>query len=628
VCNWSCLHGTLAGTSPDLVRPREPSHSESYHLLSWQSLQVVIVLAVVLLVIVGMVRERMPADLVAICGSVALIACGVLKTNDLLKVFSNPAPFTVACLFVLSAALDRTGVINGIGSRLARVPWRSPQQALLVVMLLCLLHSVFTNNTAMVVIMTPVVIQLAHSLGTVPSRMLMPLSFATILGGTCSLIGTSTNIVVDGVAQSHGLPPFRMFEITAAGAIYGVIGVLYLHFIGCRLLPERPTLSSALIDLSQRKFLTEVLLPHGSTLIGRTLDEAGLTRNRGFTVVDFVRDGESIEPAADVLALAAGDRLVLRTGAADVVELRESGEVVLGAGAPQALEKIATKDARMMEGIVGPRSSFAGRRVAELDLRRLFEVRILAIHRRNENLQARFPQVRLAFGDTILLEGPTDGLKRLFEGGELINLTEVTERPFRRRKAWIAVLAVIAVMLLSAFEILPIAGAALMAVTAVILLGCVDPEEAYRAVNWPILMLIFGMMGIGTAMETSGAGALIVHQMVALVGSFGPVFVLSMVYFLTSCLTECMSHNAAALLITPIAIAIAQQMGVDPRPFVVAVMFAASASFATPIGYATNTLVYAAGGYKFIDFVKVGLPLNILLWLVATVIIPLFWPVR
>jgi di/tricarboxylate transporter len=593
--------------------------------VNWETVQVVIVLAVVAVVFFGMVREVIAPDVLALCGAGLLLVLGILRTSDVLKVFSNPAPFTVGALFVLSGALERTGVIDALGQFIARVPWKSPAHALLVMMLFCLVLSAFINNTPIVVILTPVVIRLAHTVKVAPSRMLMPLSFATILGGTCSLIGTSTNIVVDGVAQSHGITPFRLFEISGPGMIYGVVGILYLYFIGRRFLPDRPTLSDTLIDVSQRKFLTEVLVPQGSPLIGKTLSDAGLTTNRGVLVIDLIREERSLDPEHGEPALAAGDRLVLRTSVADFMGLRDAGTVV-GAASQHALEPITTRDLRMMEGIVGPRSSFVGQRVADLNLRRLYDTRILAIHRRNENLHGKLDQVRLQFGDSILLEGSADGLKRLFDRQEMINLTEVTERPFRRNKARIAIAAVLAVIVLSAFEALPIAAASFIAACVVVGARCLDPDEAYKAIHWPILMLIFGMMAIGTAMETSGAGALIVKELVGLVGSFGPVAVLSLVYFLTSFFTEFMSHNATAVLITPIAIGLAQQMGVDPRPFVVAVMFAASASFATPIGYATNTLVYAAGGYRFTDFVRVGLPLNLLLWIVASLVLPLFWP--
>ncbi|QLH39659.1 MAG: sodium-coupled transporter [Defluviicoccus sp.] len=594
--------------------------------MSWDTLQMILVMALVGLVFFGMVKELIAPEILALGGVALLLSLGILTTNDVLKVFSNTAPFTIGCLFILSAALERTGVIDAMGQAMARVPWTSPWQALMVMMLGSMVLSAFINNTPIVVIMTPVVIALAHSLGSSTSKFLIPLSFATILGGTCSMIGTSTNILVDGVARQHGMEPFGLFEISPAGFVYGVVGIFYMGLIGWRLLPDRQTLSDALIDLSQRKFLTELVVPHDSPMIGKTLADAGLTRKRGYKVIDLIRSEGSFDPEHGEPTLAAGDRVVLRMSVAEFMGLRSAGDVIVETSSQHALEPIASRGVRMMEGIVGPRSSFVGQRVADLNLRRLYDTYILAIHRQNENLHGNFDQVRLQFGDTLLLEGPPDGLKRLFDRQELINLTEVTERPFRRNKAWIAIIAVLAVIILSAFEALPIAAISFITATIVVGGGCLDAEEAYKAIHWPILMLIFAMLALGGAMESTGAGAVIVAYITGLVGSLGPVAVLSIVYALTSLLTEFMSNNAAAILITPIAIGLAQQMGVDPRPFAIAVMFAASASFSTPIGYQTNTFVYGAGGYKFTDFVRVGLPLNIILWAVASFVLPIFWP--
>lgn len=593
--------------------------------MSWETLQIIIVLALTVAVFGGMVREVISPDILAMSAVAALLALGILESKEVLGVFSNSAPITIGCLFVISAALERTGVIDWLAQLIGRVNWRSPREALGIVILIAMPLSAIINNTPIVVILTPVVISLAHSVKQTPSKMLIPLSYATILGGTCTLIGTSTNILVDGIVQKHHLPAFGIFEITKFGVIYATIGFFYILFVARFLLPDRPTLSDTLIDLSHRKFLTEVLVPVGSPLIGKTLAEAGLSRKRNHHVVDIIRDEGSLNPEHGEPKLQAGDRLVMRTSVAEFVGLRNGGDVTFDPST-HLVEPITTRDVRMMEGIIGPHSSLVGQRVSDLNLRRLYDTYILAIHRQNENLHTNFDQVRLQFGDTLLLEGPTAGLKRLFDRQELVNLTEVTALPFRRSKAWIAIVATLAVIILSAFDTLPISSTALIGAAIVVAAGCLDADEAYKAVHWPILMLIFGMLAIGLAMEKTGAARLVVQTIMEFVGPLGPAVILSILYLLTSMTTEFISNNAAAILLTPIGLGLADQLGVDSRPFAIAVMFAASASFSTPIGYQTNTFVYGAGGYRFTDFTKVGLPLNTLLWLVASFVIPILWP--
>ena len=597
--------------------------------MSWETLQIVLVLALIIVVFFGFVRELMSPDVVAMLAMAALLAVGVLQVDDMLKVFSNPAPITVASLLVITAALEHTGVIERLGRAAARVNWHSPWTALMAMVCVVAAISAFINNTPIVVILTPVMIALAHSLKVAPSRFLIPLSYAAIIGGTCTLIGTSTNIIADGVAQYHGMAGFGMFEITPLGVIMAVISIAYLSIAAPMLLPDRQTIADTLIDLPQKKYLTEVLVAPDSPLIGRTLQEAGLTRTDGLRVVDLLRDDVSFNPEHGQPVLSAGDRVVIRSSAGDVLGLRDGSGFTFPALTQAALSPIANRSVVMMEGIIGPSSRFVGQRVSELNLRRLYGTYVLALHRQNEALHGNFDQLRLEFGDTLLLEGPPEGLKRLFETHQLINLSEVSaERPLRRDKAPIAIAVLAAIMVCAAFEFMPIAGLALIGASLVIALGCIEANEAYRAIDWRMLMLIFGMLGLGRAMEASGAALFVVNAVVAWVDDLGPAVVLSLIYAFTSVMNAFMSNNAAAILFTPIAIGLAQQMGCDPRPFVIAIMFASSADFSTPIGYQTNTFVYTAGGYRFMDFVKIGVPLNVINWLVASLLIPWFWPLN
>ncbi|MFZ5608991.1 MAG: SLC13 family permease [Pseudomonadota bacterium] len=590
------------------------------------ALDIAITIGLTIAVFYGFIRERLPADVIAMLAFATLLATGVLDSRQALAVFANPGAITVAAMFVLSAALERTGVIEAMGLWVGRMAGASPTQAMLALMAAVIGLSAFINNTPVVVILTPVTIALARTLKISASRLLIPLSFASIFGGTMTMIGTSTNILVDGVARGHGLPPFAMFEISGLGAAVAAIGTLYMLIVGRWLLPDRETLAS-LVDLRRgRKFLTEAMVPESSPFIGKTLGESGIAKAWRARIIDVIRANQSLRLELEAVRLEAGDRLVLRAEAGNVLGLHAGGKVAFDPALDAAVAPIASQETVIMEGIVGPQSRFVGMLASDLSLRRLYGVYVLAIHRRSENLRRNFAEVRLDFGDTLLLEGPPKGLAALFDRGDLINLTQPFEKPYRRAKAPIAILAILGVMGLAAFDVLPIAALALIAASAVIALRCVEAEEAYRAIEWRILILIFGMLALGQAMESTGAARLFAEMVASYLAPFGPLLVLSLVYFITSMLTEVMSNNAAAILITPIAISLAEQMGVDARPFVVAVMFAASASFATPIGYQTNTFVYNAGGYKFMDFVRVGLPLNIVLWLASTFLIPLFWP--
>ena len=580
-----------------------------------ENFEVVISLILLVTMIIFFITEIVPIEVTALSTAVLMVILGVLPSKEFLNILSNPAPWTIICMFVLSGALVRTGVLDKVGDFISSNTKKSPLFVIFLLIVITIILSAFINNTPVVLVLIPIVLKLANEMKISASKLLIPLSYLAIMGGMLTLVGTSTNLLIDGVAQSYDLEPFGMFEITPIAAVLAIIGVIYLFLFSSILLPERGSMSDILSGRDSMSFLTEVVIPRGSPLIDKISTETNIFNRDGMRVINILRNDNSLgSNFSDEISFKAGDRIVLRTQMDELISLKESNDL-------RMVDTLTSKQTITVETLVPPGCRIVGRSLGSLRLRRRFGVYALAIHRRNRNLSKQLENVVIKVGDTLLIEGAIEDIQKMATDVDLVILAESNVRAYRRKHAPLVLSAFIGLILFSSLGLAPLFVLAITAVVFVLCSRCIDIEEAYEFIDGKILVLIFSMLAIGRSLELNGLISGLTNVVDPYL-NFLPLFVIIwFLYFLTSVLTETISNNAVAVVITPFAITLASSLGYDPRAFIMVIMIAASASFATPIGYQTNTMVYAAGGYKFTDFIKVGLPLNLIFGIVTSIII-------
>jgi di/tricarboxylate transporter len=591
------------------------------------SLEILIVLGVLILAVVLFVTEKLPVDLVALLAMGLLLISGIITPGEGLAGFSNAATITVASMFIISAGLFKTGAVSFLGDLAMRVFKNGFWVGMIFMMVITALLSAFINNTPVIAIFLPILLGVARETGFSASKILMPISFASMFGGVCTLIGTSTNILVSSIAEKNDVRPFTMFEFTPLGLIFFVAGTAYMLAVGIKLIPDRRGEGDLVEEFKLGEYLAEVVLLPGSASADKSIREAPVVHDLDITILRIEREGNRFDLPTAGLVLKENDVLLIRADLDELRRLLDREGIQFKPQTKWADSNLASADYRLIEAVIDPGSRLVGSTLKRSNFRERYGAAVLAIRHGGQVLREKLSETVLKAGDVLLIEIRQDYVGTFRRSRDFIITSEMQPTEFRRSKAVIAVTIVAGVVLAAALNIAPIVVTAVVGAIALILLQCITIDEAYEAIDWKIIFLLAGVLSLGIALERSGAAAILSANMLKYIGALGPIALVSAFYFITSALTETMSNNATAALLAPIAIVTAESLGASPMPFLMAITFAASSSFLTPVGYQTNTMIYGPGQYKFTDFVKVGGPLNLIFWILATIFIPMFWPV-
>lgn len=585
--------------------------------MAWQAWATVIIIISAMVVFAS---EKVRIDLVALVVLGLLLILGIVDMREALSGFSNEATVTVAAMFALSLGIERSGALEPLGDWLAKI--KKPWLLTLALMVTIAPMGAFVKNIALVATFLPLALRVCARSGTSPARVLMPMAYAAQMGGVCTLIGTSSNLLTDTLAQEQGLAPIGVFEFTKMGAILAVAGITYLMVIGRWLLPKKVDTEMP-IDNEIGKYVMELRVGIDSTLIGKRIADINMGSQFGVYPLELLR-GDEHQWSPRSQELAEGDVLLVRGDWEKLSDFRKANKLDL----PREQRYLQKgNDPRVLvELMVSPASIVEGRTLAEIDLNLRYDADVLAIHRRGHILRKALKSVELTLGDVLMVLVDEASVSDLRGDDRFVVLSEREERHKTPRKAFMAVGIMVAVVVVSGLHWLPIPAAAIVGAIAMAFAGCYGRKDVYAAIDWKIIVLLGAILPLGIAIEKTGLSSAVVSASMGLIGDHGPLVALLVVYLITAVLTELMGHNPSVVLMVGIAVSVAHSVGADPRPFVVAVAFAAATSFATPVGYPTNTMVYYAGGYRFMDFMKVGIPMIAMFCLISMYLIPEFWP--
>lgn len=586
-----------------------------------------IISAILLVTLVLLITERIPVDLTAIGIMVVLVLFGILTPKESVMGLAHPAVVTVAAMFVISKGMMRTGAVEFIGRHVIGFSKGNRYLALIIILLTVGISSAFINNTPVVILFIPVVMSMCCEFGLSPSQFLIPISYASILAGTCTLIGTSTNIIISDLSAVSGYGAISMFELGKIGLPIAVLGIVFILVVSPKLMPSLRNPTCQLKDSAHRRYLAELKIPRGSSLVDMEVLTAFEENYPGLEVLELVRYSHIYHPSRDTVQIAPDDLILVKGYLNDLVEILNHEDVKLPLTEKGLSFGVGKDDSLVVELIISPQSDLLGQRLMDTVMMRDPDIHVIAIKRHNLHFTERqIHDVRLRTGDMVLVWCKEDKLEGMRSEKDYIIIEDVHEEIIHKRKAWLAMIIFGGLIGAASSGLSEIMVCALTAAFAMVITGCLQMRDVYRSLQGSVLLLIAGTIALGIAMEKTGTSRLYAEAFLSLFAGASPQMVLGGIILLTSISTQILSNNATAVLIFPIAISTALSLGVDPKPFIIGVCFGASACFATPIGYQTNLLVYGPGGYRFSDYLKMGIPLNFLVIIMSTLFIPIIWP--